>query len=549
MGEHTVDHEALSKISGPEFLGALHDRARKSNGRDSLKRPNPRRYIDTPEDIRLEEELKREEEAAHAAAPSLGEPDEPAPAELPYVDLSLPLKSRDWLVHERIPMLNVTLVSGEGAGGKSILFMQLAGSTVLGKQWIGMAPAEGPALYVSCEEDGDEVNRRMEDVALHLGSTRQEMIERGLRILSFAGRDAVLGKPDRNGVIWPTRLFIQITVAALELRPKLIVIDTVADTFAGDEVKRAQVRQFITLLRGLAIKTRAAVVLIAHPSLTGIATDTGLSGSTGWHNSVRARAYFKTAPGDNPALRALEFRKNNYGPPDAPAILLHWQNGVYAVDPNASLDRIAAEAGIEQVFLQILRRFTEQGRTVSDKHSSTYAPSEFAKEPEAKESKLTKEMLEDAMRRLFAIDKIAVVKEGRPSHRTGRIVETAQAANDQPTPRPMASRRQPTPANREGGTTPLIPPTPSAGGQRALADAPPRPDGADPEGSFTRADPRPSYEVVGAAPAGERCTLCGGGSPRPKRIKRNGEVNIWHPKCADDFVAGMSHEQPESQKE
>jgi len=165
---------------------------------------------------------------------------------------------------------------------------------------------------MNCEEDDAEVRRRMEDVARHLGSTRQEMIDRGMRFLSFAGKDAILAQPDRNGIMRPTPLFERLRRDALQLRPKLIAIDTVADTFGGKENDRAQTRQFITMLRGLAIESAGALVMAAHPSLTGIATDTGLSGNTGWHNSVRARMYFKAAPGDDPALRVLDIKKNNF---------------------------------------------------------------------------------------------------------------------------------------------------------------------------------------------------------------------------------------------
>ena len=99
----------------------------------------------------------------------------------------------------------------------------------------------------------------------------------------------------------------------------LIALDTAADMFGGNENDRSQVRQFIGLLRGLAITANAGVLLASHPSLSGITTDSGLSGSTGWHNSVRSRLYFKAAKaaeGDkaNPDLRELEVRKNNYGP-------------------------------------------------------------------------------------------------------------------------------------------------------------------------------------------------------------------------------------------
>ncbi|HKN31287.1 MAG TPA: hypothetical protein VJY34_26775, partial [Roseiarcus sp.] len=39
-----------------------------------------------------------------------------------------------------------------------------------------------------------------------------------------------------------------------ERRPNLLVLDTLADLFGGDEIKRPHARQFISLLRGLAIE-------------------------------------------------------------------------------------------------------------------------------------------------------------------------------------------------------------------------------------------------------------------------------------------------------
>jgi archaellum biogenesis ATPase FlaH len=448
-------------------------------------------------------------------------------------------------------MLNVTLLSGEGAAGKSTLLMQLAGSTVLGKGWIGMIPAQGSALYVSCEEDHDEVRRRMEDVAAQLGSTRPELIERGLRALSFAGLNAILGEPDRAGVIRPTRLFIRIRSEAQKLRPKLVVIDTVADTFGGDEIKRAQARQFITILRGLAISAGAAVVLAAHPSLAGIANDSGLSGSTGWHNSVRARAYFKAGPGEDAGLRALEFRKNNYGPPDAPTILLRWANGVYVVETEGSFEEIAAQAEMDQLFLKLLRRFAEQGRHVSDKPSSSYAPAAFVDDPDAKAARATKKKLAEAMARLFAAKRIRVVAFGRPGKSRSYISENnpAQPLPDaQIIPFPAAQRPPndavgppnpppngyPTPPP-DVPNTPPIPPTPLGGANGALLEAGPAPrDGVSPAKK-----PPLAYEVIGQAPAGERCSLCGSGSPRPMRIKHGGETDIWHPECADKYIGRL----------
>ena len=61
------------------------------------------------------------------------------------------------------------------------------------------------------------------------------------------------------------------------------------------------------------------------------------------------------------------------------------------------------------MFLELLRRFAEQGRNVSDKPTSpNYAPTAFAKEDEAKDRWAQKAEFEQAMRDLFSADRIAL---------------------------------------------------------------------------------------------------------------------------------------------
>src|SRR5262249_49799625 len=72
-----------------------------------------------------------------------------------------PVPDREWCVLNRIPMRNVTLFSGEGAIGKSIVSLQLAVAHVLGSHWLGTMPEIGPALVVACEDDADELHRRL----------------------------------------------------------------------------------------------------------------------------------------------------------------------------------------------------------------------------------------------------------------------------------------------------------------------------------------------------------------------------------------------------
>jgi RecA-family ATPase len=365
------------------------------------------------------------------------DPDDDASADntpLPFCDIGAWAERepppREWAVPDRFPLRNVALFSGEGAVGKSILLMQLGAAHVLAKDWLQTLPAPGPFLYLNAEDEEDELHRRFAAVAYGASLTE---LKGHLHLLALAGQDAVLGCPDRaNGLIQATPLFSRLTEAARDIRPKLIGLDTSADIFAGNENDRAQVRQFIGLLRGLAIAADAAVIVAVHPSLTGINSGTGLSGNTAWHNSVRARAYMrpiKTDDGSEPdkSLRQVEFMKSNYGP-IAETVTLRWKTGVFVPEPKAgSLEKIAADANADDAFLQLLKRYSEQGRNVSDKKNSpTYAPAAFVAEPEAKG--LSKIVLADTMRRLFVANKIRVENYGRPSRPYCRIVTVDAAA-------------------------------------------------------------------------------------------------------------------------
>jgi RecA-family ATPase len=333
---------------------------------------------------------------------------------------------REWAVPDRFPLRNVALISGEGAVGKSILIMQLGVAHALGRDWVGTLPEPGPFLYLNAEDEEAELHRRLADIAAHFGAALAEL-NGEVHILSLAGKDAVLGYADRNGLVQPTSLFHKLTEAACDIRPKLIALDTSADVFGGNENDRAQVRQFVGLMRGMAIAANAAVIVAAHPSLTGINSGSGLSGNTAWHNSVRARAYMKAAKAEDgtepdKALRLIEFMKSNYGPV-AEAITVRWKAGVFVVEPKGgSLEKLASEAKADNAFLRLLGRFDNEGRTVGEKPGHSYAPAVLSEEPEAQAAGLNKKALADAMRRLFASKKIHIERYGRPSRPGSKLV-------------------------------------------------------------------------------------------------------------------------------
>jgi RecA-family ATPase len=351
---------------------------------------------------------------------------------LPFIDMSKwdsePAPRREWAIEDCVPLRQPTIFSGEGAVGKSLLDLQRSVAHVLGKSWLGKITEPGPAIYLGAEDEESELHRRLADILAHYDATFADAIAGGLHMLSYAGQDAVLGVPNARGIMEPTPLFRQLREAALDIRPKSITIDTVADVFAGNENDRTQVRQFVGMLRGLAIEASSALVLLAHPSLTGINSGSGLSGSTGWHNSVRARAYLthaQTEKGEepDPDLRELVFKKNNYGPV-AERILLRWEGGVFVPEGGvSSLEKLAADQRAEDRFLQLLTQYTQQGRNLSDKQkANSYAPKMFAQERGPDGKKISKTAFEGAMNRLFATHKIHVESYGAPSKGWSRLV-------------------------------------------------------------------------------------------------------------------------------
>lgn len=365
------------------------------------------------------------------------------PAALPFIDMrkwdrSKP-PARQWLVVDYIPLRQVTLLSGAGGVGKSTLMLQLLVASALRREWIGaLFPKHGPTIYLGAEDEEDEIYRRLAAILKYYDAGFVDLVLNGFRPMSFAGKNAALATFGRDGMIKPTPLFDALLAAAVRLQPSIIDIDTVADTFLGDEIKRDQVRQFCSLLRKLAIAGNSAVVLNSHPSMAGIKSGSGLSGSTHWHNSVRARAYFRQPEVDeedddeggvnqpDDGRRELIFMKNQYGPLKR-GIDLCWTDGLWLPPGTVSSieDAEAREIKAEDTFLVLLRRYDREGRNVSAHRSPTYAPAVFAKEVVAKQSRIGKRAFEDAMSRLFEAKRLRVVTDGPPSKQRSRIVELA----------------------------------------------------------------------------------------------------------------------------
>lgn len=373
---------------------------------------------DGPEDLPRVVPFRRESNGA-----------EPREVPRPWVSVNAailpPAKPRLFHVDELIPAQNVTLLSGDGAVGKSLLMMQLSTATVLGRPWMNMPTARGRALFISAEDDLDEMNRRLEAIVSHEGVDKQDLD--ALTLVSLVEHDAILARANRAGALELTPAYAQLDIMLRDLQPALVTLDTLADMFSGNENDRGLARQFIGMLRKLAVRHDTTIVLLAHPSLSGLNSGSGLSGSTAWNNSVRSRLYFERVKSDedgsepDPDARVLRTMKANYASKDR-ELRLTWRAGVFVPEATSSLGAYVARDRAQTVFLEILADYITQGRAVSAEPSATYAPSLFARDPRAAD--ITKAGLRQAMDALFKAGRIRVHCVGPPSRQRQRLVLT-----------------------------------------------------------------------------------------------------------------------------
>lgn len=221
--------------------------------------------------------------------------------------------------HYLLPINHVILLSGDGGTGKSLIAMQLAIAMVTGSKWLGMEVAQGPVVYFSCEDDVDELHRRIHDIC-----QAEEIDKAELHRLTIIDRvkegGGLLSTVSPKDGIRPTAMFDELMRRCTDIEPLMVVLDNLANCFAGNENDRVHAQQFISLLRRLAVRADTTILLLSHPSRAGRSSG-GESGSTAWNNSVRQRMYL-TRPADEAEegdevdtdVRVLEVMKANYGP-------------------------------------------------------------------------------------------------------------------------------------------------------------------------------------------------------------------------------------------
>lgn len=249
-------------------------------------------------------------------------PATPQPVSLEVVEIAdlmtAAVPGPEFIIDPLIPREHVTLMSGHGGAGKSVVALTISAHVACGENWAGFAINPRRVLYVSLEDGARMVRSRLKKIIEHYGLP-VEKLARNMKVYD-GSRGAVLAfERSSNGLreLVFTAVADQIRDAAQGF--DLVVIDNASDAYAANENERRMVREFVHWLSESVRAHNGAVLLLAHVDKATAkfgGNGNSYSGSTAWHNSARSRL----ALADN----ELKQEKLNVGRKHEAAIPLYW---------------------------------------------------------------------------------------------------------------------------------------------------------------------------------------------------------------------------------
>ena len=240
-----------------------------------------------------------------------------------------------FIVSDWLPAGYATMLAGHGGSGKSYIGLHLAACIASGTPWCGVDVERRRVLILACEDRANVLHWRLSRICAHMGIDMAGLAD-WLVIHELVGQQTILWHPDPMGRSPLTDAHAELSERMREAEADVLMIDGVADTYAGNENDRAQVKKFVNSLLSLIDEERGAVLLLAHvnkSTASGGTTSEGYSGSTQWHNAVRARWYLypeirQNDEDERPQKTgelSLELQKSNLGNADR-ALTFRWDD-------------------------------------------------------------------------------------------------------------------------------------------------------------------------------------------------------------------------------
>lgn len=225
-----------------------------------------------------------------------------------------------FIVKDWFPAGYATMLSGHGGVGKSYIGLHLAVCMAMGIKWWGRPTARKKVLLLSCEDRAQVIHWRLRRICEYMKLDMADLAGR-LHIIDLVGHNTIVWDAYAQANTPATRNL----VSAMESTgSEVVMADGISDVYAGNENDRAGVKGFVNTLLRMIDPEDGAVFLLGHVSkpiaMADTASGNGYSGTTQWHNAVRARWYLypEQEPDEDERMKptgdlTLELQKSNLG--------------------------------------------------------------------------------------------------------------------------------------------------------------------------------------------------------------------------------------------
>lgn len=291
---------------------------------------------------------------------------------------------REWLTRGWLPYAP-TLFVGAGGIGKTLLALEIGVALAIGRRFIDDVRAPARVLIWACEDDRDEIWRRVAAICRWFGIDMADL-QGKLIVEPRIGEDNILLTTEYGKPLW-TPLVGELADQIHDYDVDVLFLDNIGQTFAANENNRHDATAFLNGISGIGRGRKFAPVVMGHPAR---AAGSEFAGNAAWENAARMRWYLGTKlPGgrdpddrdDGDADSSERFlckRKTNYSEKDY--VRLIYTDGVLVPDAPVSTGlegtmKAAREKQARRVVLDGFRKLFATGQfPTATTNSPSYLP-------------------------------------------------------------------------------------------------------------------------------------------------------------------------------
>jgi hypothetical protein len=252
----------------------------------------------------------------------------------------------------------VNMLYGDGGTGKTTIAIQMGVAVASGRPLFERDTIKTPVLLVLAEDANGEIKPR---VAGAIKDLELKDIPDNCEVWALPGEEISVARINEEGktVLLPFYYELEKKMAAT---PGLfVVLDSLADIAQMGEAHRLPVNAFFKkVLGGLAVKYKATILVLGHPSKASMADGSYYSGTTAYRTAVRNMLVIKFIKGTS--FRSLERLKNNYAKPNE-RITVAWADDIFVTPQNAVI--ADSEQGRYRAVLNCIRDMIANGDNVA----------------------------------------------------------------------------------------------------------------------------------------------------------------------------------------